>query len=1398
MAIIELKVKKYRQDGDMQHTYAPLKNILKSDGSIGYFNTNELNIDLNHPVSIDCQPSYDGTVNLIINDDKNPPRMINTRFSRTEDNKYKIINRNQLQQTNLYKENKIDQQTRLFRNINNIPRFNLIDVEHFGQLKGGNYTFYLKFADDDSNQTDIVSESGQISIFHGDFYKISSISGTLQDERTDKSIMLRISNLDTSFSKMYLYYSREYCDQNGIRQFEVKSIVKPYPIKQKSELVTITGFEDEIDITTDELNISYNPVNAVKTQAQVQNRLFFGNVQESNLNVTDLQNLSYFINVEIKQKSDSIGFVDHDYNPNSNDNINKLEYYSPHNIYYNLGYWPDEMYRLGIVYIQNDDTLTPVFNLRGCNFDICDSNLDRKDPKLRNLYEDRSIRKQNYLERDSFLTNGLYLDNTMGVFKNPKLSVICNNEIKPIYYKLTLSSDIISELHKHNIKGYFIVRQKRIPTILSQGLSISIDRSSYTPMLKTSMKNDVTPVYSSESFLNSSKILTSDYSTRIIESESRQGSALLCLDANVSPVLQSMLDGSLYVLESVADEDYLTRDLRHYKIKHKDFYDHKTSIVKTQAIYINSDTPLKWINDHGFSTRAGSSTDVKSFGFFDKKEYGSDDKTKLPYIRGIYCPIVGVTTSLKDNNIYNIRVKEYSEGFLKEYFQIRGNDNSPFYAISDRYELDENNHEIDVYRGDCYTNTVTIRLNRNFVDPDVPVNDIIVDSRTWKDNYKGFLSTDAESWGKINRADLNTVPLGAWVTYKCLSSYNLGLRSFDRNYVDEQALLGNPRGYFPINGISTSPALKIEESWLLNDGYNSTVSQRINSIVQNVPYINDLFDNRIMFSNAQIESAFKNSYRIFQGLSYGDIDRQYGAIVKLIPWDNNLFCVFEHGLGIVPINEKALIQTTTGQSIHMYGAGVIQNQISLISSDFGSIWPESIVKTPIGIYGVDTYAKKIWKYTKDKGLEIISDMKIQRFLNDNIRLKEDDKYQIIALRNVKTHYNNYKGDVMFTFYNFSENKEWNFCFNERMDKWITRYSWTPLYSENINNSFYSLDKKRAEILSYIYDNMYNNYGIRTSNNQWTGEVEIDEQSDVFKLNESFTTEVKYIGHPLSTDFKMSITEIESSYLDLNKNEIKINIPVKYVHLTKGANKYQLVINKEEIEHHLGFVPLYFKIYVDLIPYCESDNVELEKVSGLIAVIVDDRYDVTKFNELLCNGFYIHGRAGIIDEIDYFDENPDNQIKPTNWYNKQEPFEFEFVVADPIGLHKIFNNLVIISNNVEPDSFDFEIIGDTYDFKKSGEYKNLTLFNNVKLNYDHILNQHTLIKNQKCKNLEKFGRRLGNIQYKEDSWYSTIDPIIFNNKSARIRDKFIKIRVKYSGKDQVVITALKTLFTLSYS
>ena len=48
--------------------------------------------------------------------------------------------------------------------------------------------------------------------------------------------------------------------------------------------------------------------------------------------------------------------------------------------------------------------------------------------------------------------------------------------------------------------------------------------------------------------------------------------------------------------------------------------------------------------------------------------------------------------------------------------------------------------------------------------------------------------------------------------------------------------------------------------------------------------------------------------------------------------------------------------------------------------------------------------------------------------------------------------------------------------------------------------------------------------------------------------------------------------------------------------------------------------------------------------------------------------------------------------------------------------------------------------------------------------------------------------------------SVIDDSIWGNRrrETKIRDKYIKIRVRYSGKDLVIISALKTLYTVSYA
>ena len=70
----QLSLKKINTKGRIVYEYNPFRNYRLPDGTLNDFDTEELGFDINNPVSIITQPSYDGSVNLILNDNKNIPR----------------------------------------------------------------------------------------------------------------------------------------------------------------------------------------------------------------------------------------------------------------------------------------------------------------------------------------------------------------------------------------------------------------------------------------------------------------------------------------------------------------------------------------------------------------------------------------------------------------------------------------------------------------------------------------------------------------------------------------------------------------------------------------------------------------------------------------------------------------------------------------------------------------------------------------------------------------------------------------------------------------------------------------------------------------------------------------------------------------------------------------------------------------------------------------------------------------------------------------------------------------------------------------------------------------------------------------------------------------------------
>lgn len=332
--IFKIKLNKLNQEGNLAYEYNPFRNLRDHlKGELIDFDTDLLKFDLNHPVNIECQPSYDGTVNLILNDDLNPPKMINSRFTCLENNTYKIIERYKNNNTNIYRNNSIqfDLDTSLYKRITKIPQVIFEGLESGGINKVGNYNFYFTLSDVDGNETDFIAESGTVCCFIGS--SPSSIRGGIMDENSNKLIKLKVTNIDTAYDYVKVYYTRTTSGADGISVTKAVKINRDFVIKSSVCEIVLTGYDTETEISLEEINSQYFIASTAKAQAQCQNRLFLGNLSKPEIPFKELRDLALRFIPNI-YNSDSIGYVDYEYK----DSTNLYEYYNPLNIYYKLGY----------------------------------------------------------------------------------------------------------------------------------------------------------------------------------------------------------------------------------------------------------------------------------------------------------------------------------------------------------------------------------------------------------------------------------------------------------------------------------------------------------------------------------------------------------------------------------------------------------------------------------------------------------------------------------------------------------------------------------------------------------------------------------------------------------------------------------------------------------------------------------------------------------------------------------------------------------------------------------------------------------------------------------------------------------------------------------------------------
>lgn len=1364
-------IRRLPEDGSLVYKYAPFYNLRGDDIELKplRLDNSKSNIDINKSLELNITPSYDNSANILINDRVNPLKLVNSRFYLDNSKSYKIADRKGSVDTNIYSEDNFINEVNFIKPVNSVHKLDFLGIEDGGNFPVGNYHFYFKLVDSDGNESDFVAESSLVTCHIGSTNTPTAIRGGQLNENSEKLIKFRLKNIDLSYSYISIYYSRK--SGSELSDFtEVFKINNKFKITNVNTEITITGFEDseKLDIST--LNTKYAEFSTVQSGENCQNITFVGNTTKNYEIYKTLEKYSLGIVPSISTEL-GIGNLSPAYSEMTTEEFGH-EYYNVKNTYYKLGYWDEEIYRFGVVYIMNDYSLSPVFNIRGI-----------KELKKDTVFRTINIDKPIEYGEDYFILNSSHLasnpENVKGLFKinNDNYDTFdVNKSIKPIGLKFKIQATILdgtakSTSIKNITKGFFIVRQKRIPTIISQGISIATTKKTNTPALYGTLTNSSGQSvvnYFSESFLTAfnGKPKLGRSMFEIPESEILNN-ALLCPEASLqSSFFKSYFNSSNFTLRRTkyttggTFSDTSNENKNRLLFALTNIGEDRTAYPNILADLLLVTPDIKRIKNQStiFSSRCGDAQiawesedpiwgNVEDLADNQSSDTDSSWTNSVSRIRGMFNTYIGTTSSaLARHQIYNIFQKDYNYDNWKSYFKVRFTNQSSYFPVGDRCTWEDvqlsGYYYITpaMYGGDCYINTYTHRMLWNFIDPELPTTTKIIDKWTWYRNYKvkttslkagkdgvwdvtqsGPTGADvsykkilelftydnedlleanvvlvdgakfekfSEENGlygvsKMNRPDINAVKLGHWATFKVCSNINLCFRDIDFSQSSEESIHNMKRSFYPLQGVSLDN--RLPEASLINKGLTSYFGNKYYFELPDVPFIKTINNTRIYYSNVLQESNFKNGNRIFQDQNYQDYTNEYGSIVKLIEWNGVLIVVLEHGVLSIPINERALMANTSGENVYINTENVLPKNPNVLSNSFGSLWADSVVKTNRFIYGIDTIGKKIWK-TDGKSFYIISDLKIQKFLNNNMEITKAESIGINKVQFVKTHFNAFKSDVLFVI-NYGETT-WNLCWNELLEKWITRYTWFPEFSENINNIFYT-----------------------------------------------FANETKHSG--------------------------------------KGGYLYK------------------------------------------------------------------HGFAGDSEEsID---------INPTKWYDTQEFFEFEFVVNGNQGTQKIFDNLKIISNAVPPDSFYYEVIGDSFNWAEDKanihvfttdeefleylteniaikkvpyiKYQNNflrdrsseTLVKDISLEQDSKLKNISIRTYQKGLEIKKSGRLKGNMDYTEDFWDVQIQPISFkyaylrnnlltltDSKEMKIRDKFLKIRIRYNGEKYAIINSLLTLFTVSYA
>lgn len=288
----------------------------------------------------------------------------------------------------------------LFKSYSSIPIIQDLEaIDGAGSLLPGSYNFSIQYLDEDLNPTEFITSTDTVKIYNSnlglpfrDIRGSTSVVKSYQDfGKTDKAIRIQLSNLDTS----YPFYRIAITEANN-GSGDISGTKYTSEISTQNTIFTYTGNNYQVLGSQEEIVINGTIIDSADHILQIDNILLLGNVKGKQLNYCNLQQYASRITADMVTKQIILNQI----SPGNPKN--------PTADFEAVGYMPGEIYSFGIVYIFDDNSLSPVYHIPGKNPTVNPTTMYSTGANVYPMSQDNLSTDNRYIDNESCGDNGYW------------------------------------------------------------------------------------------------------------------------------------------------------------------------------------------------------------------------------------------------------------------------------------------------------------------------------------------------------------------------------------------------------------------------------------------------------------------------------------------------------------------------------------------------------------------------------------------------------------------------------------------------------------------------------------------------------------------------------------------------------------------------------------------------------------------------------------------------------------------------------------------------------------------------------------------------------------------------------------------------------------------------------